>query len=107
MKVHIEQLSKLFKSEGGEGLREWMLEQGLFRGITYAEPGTPEQALKRLMYYLVEEPECIDAFVHDTLDRYIYAVKLGCEDDNPILIIVHGQHLNAKVNVIAISYPPP
>ena len=84
-----------------------MLEQGLFQGIVYAEPGTPEQALKELLYYLVEEPECVQAFKYDNLDHYIYAVRCGCEGDlSTALIIVYGRHLSTKTNVIAISYPP-
>ena len=107
LKAHIKQLSELFKSDGGKELRRWMLEQGLFRGIVYAEPGTPEQALRQLLYYLAERPECVQTFEYDDLDNYLYAVRLGCEGDlSAALIIVYGRHLSAKTNIIAISYPP-
>ena len=111
-KQHIRQLGELFKFEGGKELRKWMLEQGLFRGIVYAEPGAPEEALRTLLYYLTNEPECVETFSYDVLNpheeiEYIYAIRMGCEGDlSTYLIVVYGRHASAKTNIIAISYPP-
>ena len=111
-KQHIKRLGELFKTEAGRELRKWLLEQGLFRGIVYAESGTPEEALRTLLYYLAEEPECVETFKYDTIDpheevEYVYAIRMGCEGDiSSYLIVVYGRHASAKVNVIAISYPP-
>lgn len=111
-KPHIKQLAQLFQTEAGKKLREWMVENGLFRGIIYAEPMTPEQALRTLLYYLADEPECVQIFRYNTVDpseeiEYVYAIKLGCEGDlSTFLVIVYGRHLSAEVGVIAISYPP-